>query len=413
MTQIIEQLGNVSTSPTELRWRRPLRILFLNYEFPPSGGGAGNATYNTALELSRRGHRVDVLTARLRNQADVDNEEELRIHRVFSHRLGIHESGLFGAATYLVSAFGRLRRLVKEYDYDIFHFYFGLPTGLLALYVHFVLKKPYVLSIRGSDVPGYDNTRWYLRPLHFLLRPLSRFIWSHAASVVALSKHLRDLAQMTAPELEIGVIGNAVASELFPRKPSTIHPGPIHLVCVCRLVKRKGLRFLIEAMTELENDGITLEIVGTGDQEPDTRRLINDSGLSERITMTGYLPRECIADRHHAADVFVLPSLSESFGQVLLEAMSCGLPVIASRVGGIPETIEHGVNGLLVEPGSSKSLVAAIRRMAAEPALRNEIGANNARTARTLYSWKSVADRYENIYAETINSKNASDRRRA
>lgn len=413
MTQIASNITRAIPIEPKKHRRKQLSVLFLNYEFPPSGGGAGNATYNTALEMSRRGHQVHVLTARLPNQTDVDNEGNLTIHRVSSHRRGIHESGLFGAATYLFTALRRLRHLARTHDYDVFHFYFGLPTGLLALYARFVLKKPYIISLRGSDVPGYDRTNWYLQPLHFVLRPLSRYIWSHAVSVVAISRHLRDLAQNTAPALEIGVIGNAVDTNLFPRKSDQIHPNPVHLVYVGRLVKRKGLQYLIEAMQSLEEDGTTLEIVGSGDQESEVRNLIDDLGLADRVIMSGYVPRECLADRYHAADVFVLPSLSESFGQVLLEAMSCGLPIVASKAGGIPETIEHNANGLLVEPASPKALVAAIRRLASNAGLRNAIGAKNARQARSHYSWTRVADRYEELYIDAISCKPASERRLA
>lgn len=396
--------------PVPIRKKR-LRILLLNYEFPPSGGGAGNATYYTALELSRRGHRVDVLTARLPNQPDVDTVGSMRVHRVYSHRRSVHESGLFGAATYLVMALRRLRHLTRSNDYNLYHFYFGLPTGILALYVHLVLKKPYIISLRGSDVPGYDHTHGYLQPLHLVLRPISRYLWTRAAAVVALSKHLRDLARLTTPKLDISVIGNAVDDELFPGKPHERQPGPLRLICVCRLIKRKGINFLIEAMQILDEEDITLEIVGTGDSHAEIDALVRASGVEHKITMTGYVPRECLAERYHAADVFILPSLSESFGQVLLEAMSCGLPVIASRVGGIPETIEHGVNGLLVQPGNARALVAAIQKLAANPELTRELGDNNAKRARSHYSWRVIADRYEDIYRRTLGSESTSDSR--
>ena len=390
-----------------------LKVLFLNYEFPPSGGGAGNATYQTALEMSRRGHDVDVLTARLPNQPAVDKIEKLTIHRVLSYRRSVHESGLLGTVIYLVAALGRLRSLAKSQNYDLFHFYFGLPTGLLGLYVRFVLRKPYIISLRGSDVPGYDTTRWYLQPLHIVLRPVSRYLWSHAASVIALSRHLRDLAQLTTPQLDIKVIGNAVDAAMFPKKPASIHPDPIRLICVCRLVKRKGLIYLIDAMREMRNDDVTLQIVGTGDNRKEIESLIDQSDVAHNITMVGYVPRECLVDYYHDADVFVLPSLSESFGQVIVEAMSCGLPVVASRVGGIPETIEHGVNGLLVEPASSQALVSAIRRLISEPGLRSKIGANNARQARAEFSWAAVAARYEEVYLQAIHSEARKSRRQA
>lgn len=407
MAQSVTQLKRKTSDVANFPGRKRLKVLFLNYEFPPSGGGAGNATYYTALELSRRGHKVDVLTARLPNQSGLDSVESMTVHRVYSHRRGVHESGLFGAAAYLATAFRRLRHLARANDYDVYHFYFGMPTGMLSFYVRSVLKKPYIISLRGSDVPGYDTGTWYLQPLHFALRPLSRTIWSGAAAVVAISGHLRALATLTTPKLDMDIIGNAVDTDLFPAKPPSPQREGLRLICVCRLIKRKGIRFLIEAMRQLDNDPITLDIVGTGDLEKEIAALVAASGVGHKITLTGYVPRECLAERYHAADIFVLPSLSESFGQVLLEAMSCGLPIIASRVGGIPETVEHGVNGLLVEAGNAESLAAAIRKLAADRPTLSKMGNRNAEMARTRFTWRSVADRYEQTYIEALGGEPA------
>lgn len=366
------------------------------------GGGAGNATRHTALELGRRGHKVDVLTARLPEQSDVEIHDNLTVYRVYTRRKSIHQAGLLGAVTYLLSAVPKLRQLARANDYDIFHFYFGLPTGLLALYVHWVLKKPYVIALRGSDVPGYDNTQRYLRPLHRLLRPLSRFIWSRAAAVTAISDHLRALAHGTMSDIDISVIRNAVDTEMFPRTTRSRRPGPLRLVCVCRLIRRKGLEHLVHAVGDLRDLGAELEIVGSGQQYEYLASLIDRLGLADRITLTGYVPRERLADHYNAADIFVLPSISESFGQVLLEAMSTGLPVIASRVGGIPEFVEHGAGGLLIEPGSREAIVGAVRQLAAEPELRRAMGARNYRQARDEHHWSSVARQYEELYLEAI-----------
>lgn len=366
------------------------------------GGGAGNATRHTALELSRRGHEVDVLTARLPEQSDVEIQGNLTVYRVHTKRRSIHQAGLLGAVTYLLSALPKLRQLARANDYDIFHFYFGLPTGLLALYVHWVLKKPYVIALRGSDVPGYDNTQRYLRPLHWMLHPLSRLIWSRAAGVTAISEHLKALARGTMSDVDISVIRNAVDTEMFPRRRGKRRPGPLRLVCVCRLVRRKGLEHLVHAVGDLRDTGAELEIVGSGQQYEHLASLIDGLGLADRVKLTGYVPRERLADHYNAADIFVLPSISESFGQVLLEAMSTGLPVVASRVGGIPEFVEHGAGGLLIEPGSREAIVGAVRQLAAEPELRRAMGDWNYRQAREQHHWSSVARQYEELYLEAI-----------
>ena len=402
-------LAHKSSAPDTVNQQpRPLQILCLNYEFPPMGGGAGNATRQTAIELQKMGHTVHVLTSRLPGQAKIQHSGPISIFRVFSTRRSIHECGWIGVISYIVSGFFKQIRLARIHKYDIYHYYFGLPTGLLALYTHWILKKPYIISLRGSDVPGYDRTRRYLQPLHFLLRPLLCYVWRNAAYVIGLSQNLRALAHEVSPTTDIGVISNGIDSTLFPRKDSIVRIGPVRLICVCRLVQRKGLKFLIEAMRELRNDGVTLEIVGAGESEKEVRDLIDGYDLNENILLTGYVPRSRIATRYQEADIFLLPSISESFGQVLLEAMSCGLPIVASRAGGIPETVEHGTGGLLVEPGSSRDIVNAVRLLAHDPVLREKMAHYNAERAREQYSWTAVALEYASLYQNAVSAERPS-----
>jgi glycosyltransferase involved in cell wall biosynthesis len=390
-------------SPNDERLvERPLRILCLNYEYPPMGGGAGNATRCTAIELARLGHVVHVLTSRLPAQPAVETVNSVTVCRVWSLRRSLHQCGLFGALSYVFSAFAALVRLARTYDYDVYHFYFGLPTGILALYVHFVLRKPYVLALRGSDVPGYDETKWFMRPLHAMLRPLSRMLWRNASSVTVLTKHLQELAQRTLPDLSSVIIGNGVDSERFPSRPRDSRSTRIRLICVCRLVSRKGLEFLVEAMQELKRDGITLDIVGSGPEQQRLAEQIRSRGLGDHIRLTGYVGSEHLHRYYHQADVFVLPSLSESFGQVLLEAMSSGLPIVASAIGGIPEIIRDKTNGLLVPPKDAKALVQAIRWLADNPRQRVRIARYNAQQARERYAWRAIASQYEALYYRAL-----------
>lgn len=375
-----------------------LRILCLNYEYPPMGGGAGNATHHTAIELGRLGHMVHVLTSRLTAQAEVETIESVTVCRVPSFRRSIHQCGIRGALSYLVFAFVKLMRLARTYDYDVYHFYFSLPTAVLALYVRLVLKKPYLISLRGSDVPGYDETSWYMGPLHTLLRPLTRYLWRHAASVTVLSRDLGRLAQRTYAPLEPVVIPNGNDSELFPRKPPEVRPGKLRLLCVCRVVDRKGLRFLIEAMKQLRGHGVELRIAGTGEAHARLARLVKEQGVEDCVSLLGYVPRARLSRCYHQADVFVLPSLSESFGQVLLEAMSSGLPIVTTSVGGIPETVHHARSGLLVPPADSDALVRAVLWLQGNPARRAHMGEYNAEHVRKRYSWPAVAAQYEALY---------------
>ncbi len=392
-------------TPVRRTGRDALRILIVNYEYPPMGGGAANATANTARELAAMGHQVHVLTSRLHGQLVTENIDGVNVVRAVSVRRSIHECGLLGALTFIVAAALKLRGLCRNNEFDICHYYFGLPTGLLSIYTGWILNIPYVVSLRGSDVPGYDATRASLKPLHGVLKPLLRQIWRRAAAVVALSGGLKRLARETAPQQAIDVVGNAIASDQFPAARRSFQREPLRLICVCRLVRRKGLAHLLEAMQTLGRSGHRLELVGSGELMKDVRERIHELGIGNYVHLPGYVPRERLADYYNDADLFVLPSLSESFGQVLLEAMSCGLPIVATRVGGIPETITHGDNGLLVKPGDAGELVVAVQALADDPAKRRRMAEHNASLARTVYRWETVAARYEDIYVKAIGER--------
>jgi glycosyltransferase involved in cell wall biosynthesis len=143
-----------------------MRVLIANYEFPPVGGGASKVSYELAKKLVEKGHDVVVLTSRYGNLDRFEKRDGIMIHRVWSWRKGIHDSGLRGAFTYLISALPVLRRILKTEPIDVVHYFFGLPTGLLSVYSHGIAKKPYIISLRGSDVPLYDRDSSKLMMLH-------------------------------------------------------------------------------------------------------------------------------------------------------------------------------------------------------------------------------------------------------
>lgn len=380
----------------------PLNILFLNYEYAPMGGGAGNATHQTARHLVEQGHCVHVLTSALPAQSAVETIDGVVISRVPSYRRSMLECGLFGAASYLVFAFFKLMRLARIYRYDLYQFYFGLPTGLLALYVHWVLRKPYVIALRGSDVPGYDESGWFMAPLHGMLRPLTRYLWRNAAAVTVLSDGLRQIARRTVPDIDFKLITNGIDGTRFPRKIDREQRRKIRLMTVCRMVRRKGLEHLIEAMRDLGRDRVELWLIGGGQEQAHVARLVHKLDLADDIWMPGYVRREMLPRYYQQCDIFVLPSLSESFGQVLLEAMSTGLPIVATTVGGIPEIVHENRGGILIPPADSRAIVEAVRSLIASPERFAEMGRYNAEQTRQRYTWSFVATEYESVYRHVL-----------
>jgi glycosyltransferase involved in cell wall biosynthesis len=384
-----------------------MRVLLLNYEYPPLGGGAGVATHALARGLASRGVAVDVITAGDREECrsevlwdgHASAEGLLTVYRVKSRRSGVHEAGMAGALSYLRAALPLVRARLRDEHYDIVHLFFSLPTGALLPLLN-LGDTPVIVSLRGSDVPGYDPCQPGLERAHRVLRPLTRWIWHRADRVVAVCESLGRLALRTDPALSYSVIPNGVDLTRF--RPSSRarsrHPNKVRCLAVARLVERKGVADLIRAIAALERGRYELEIVGAGPDERELRWMTEQLGLTREVLFTGSLDRAAIPGRYRDADIFTLAPWEEAFGNVFAEALASGLPIVGSTVGGIPELVEHGKNGFLVPPREPVALAAAIRLLADNPLLRAEIGRRNRMHAEANLSWARATTRYLSVY---------------
>jgi glycosyltransferase involved in cell wall biosynthesis len=385
-----------------------MRILVLNYEYPPLGGGAAVATAALAQGLMERGVAVDVVTAgaepgaerRTSDPATEGSEEgSLTVYRVRSRRSGVHQAGMGDAASYLVGALPVIRRLLRIHKYDAVHVFFSLPTGALLPFLP-LRDTPVVVSLRGSDVPGYDLHNSSLQRVHWLLAPLTRWIWRRANRVVAVCESLGQLALHTWPDLRYAVVPNGVDLTLFhPADPATRRRSKrIRCLAVARLIERKGVGDLLRSLALLERGRFELEIVGGGADEQVLHDLATRLGVAQDVRFLGPLSRAEVAKRYRAADLFTLPSSAEAFGNVFAEALASGLPIVGSATGGIPDLVEHGSNGLLVPPGDVHALARAIRYLADDPGLRTEMSSRNRAKAEATLEWAQVTRRYLSIY---------------
>jgi glycosyltransferase involved in cell wall biosynthesis len=385
-----------------------MRILVLNYEYPPLGGGAGVATAALAQALVDRGVVVDVVTASAGRDAErratarPDErlpESGLTLYRVRSRRTGIHQAGMIGAASYLINALPLVRRLLRTHRYDAVHIFFSLPTGALLPLLN-LRGVPIVVSLRGSDVPGYDPFNIGMQWAHRLLLPLTRWIWRRADRVVAVCESLGRLTSRSCPGLAYAVVPNGVDLTLFHPAEATRarQTGRLRCLAVARLVERKGLGELIRAFAQLERGRFELEIVGDGPDDRLLRDLAAGLGVAHEVRFVGSVDRAGVALRYREADLFTLPSSAEAFGNVFAEALASGLPIVGSTVGGIPELVEHGTNGLLVPPGDPHTLAQAISYLADDPQLRAEMSSRNRAKAEATLQWAQVTKRYLSIY---------------
>ena len=259
---------------------------------------------------------------------------------------------------------------------------------------------PYIVSVRGSDVPGY-NKRFSLD--YYFLKPLLNRVYSSAASVIANSQGLQTLFESQFPSLPAGVIPNGVDTKGFA-PISRIPRSTISLITVARLIPRKGIDLLIQACQELERRNIdfTLHIVGDGPEEDTLKKLSSTLGLSGHVQFHGRMERGQLAQLLPRCDLFVLPSHAEGMSNAALEAMACGLPLVLTDTGGSKELIDG--NGEIVPTGDQGALTTTLLQFLSYPDELKTMGLQS-RALAEQFSWKRAAVQYRDLYYKTIEEK--------
>jgi L-malate glycosyltransferase len=365
-----------------------MKLLIVNNEFPPVGGGAGRTTYYLARELSKLGIEVSILTTTSSVPMDLPALPGVKIHRVFSWRKSIHEAGKRGIAMFVL--LGTLRfALLNPKKYDLVYYFSSIPSGLLSILAP---HSPSILSLRGLDVPGRDKDSFSL--IHTLLKPINLRTWHWADVVTASSANLAETAKLSAPDLPILVCYNGIDTDTFYSVTGVgawSEGKPFQIIGVSRLIKLKGFQYLIQAMCDLPPDQFQLTLVGKGNYEPELQALTDQLGIRDRVTFAGFHGHETLPDLLRQADLFVLPSYGDSYATAFLEAMACGVPVVGANAGGAPELIKHGKNGWLVPPHDPSALAEAIRTLASNKELRCQISQRALEDIYREHSWEAYA----------------------
>lgn len=367
-----------------------MRLLFINYEFPPLGGGGSNANLHLFHEFSNIPDlQIDCVTsAPGEEQEVVDFSSNIRLYRLPVGKRDIHYWRQSEILRFLWKARRTVVDLLAREPYDLCHAFFGFPSGLIPWINR--SKIPYLVSLRGSDVPGF-NPRLGLE--YRLLTPLFRAIWSGASGVIANSEGLKELATRSW-QGPIGVIPNGVDTDAF--SPGDVGSGT-RLLCVSRLVGRKGVRHLVEAMPLVRDRiaGAHLTIVGSGKEEDVLRHLADSLGVSGCIRFAGALPHGSLPALYGQADLYVQPSFYEGMSNTILEAMASGLPIVTSAEGGVEELLLG--NARRVPYGDASRLAETIIELLGDQESLRRMG-EQSRTIAEQFSWKSVADAYLSKY---------------
>ena len=386
-----------------------MKLLLLNYEYPPLGGGAGRAMQSIAKQLVEMGHDVDIITSHTKFSFSYILDGGVKVYTVPSLRKGIHDCGLRGAFTYLIFGYLKLLKLFCHNKYDFIHYFFSLPTAFLSLLPGKHRRVPYIISLRGSDVPNYDIYNKKLELLHKIYLPITKLIWKRAKAVIAVTKSLKRTALFTNPRQEIEVIPNGIDTDLFtPNNNGKRNDNEFRLIIVSRLIERKGIQYVLCALSEIKDESIRLLIIGEGNYETELRNMCNKLGLKSVVTFTGFRRRDTIPAYFSQSDVFILPSLAEAFGNVIAEAMACGLPIISTDEGGIPDLVGEE-NGILVKPRNVEQIKSAIMTMKPNEEMRIRMGKANTAKIEQKYKWEKVALAYNRTYEKSLNGSYRKD----
>lgn len=381
-----------------------MRLLMLNNEYPPIGGGTATANYYVIRDLAERGFNVDLVTSTPAN-GKFEIEElspTARVFRVPINNQNPHYQSERELLTYIYNAFFHIRTLYKgnEPKYDLCHAWSGLPAGALALLLKWKRDLPYIVGLRGSDVPGYDVRYTWLYP--FLKPPLS-MIWGSSSAITANSYELRNLAHEFRPKDYIEVIPNGVDLDRFhvTDLKANSENGTFKILCVARLVERKGIGDLIDAVQYIrqEREDFQLVFVGRGDKEREFRAQVEREGLSQWVDFRGAVLHFDVPAVYNEADIFILPSLNEGMSNAVLEAMASGLPIITTYTGGTAEMLRG--NGIVVPKQSPDAIAKAILEIWNNDTLRFNMGERSRAIAESL-TWKRVADDYIHLYERTM-----------
>ena len=377
-----------------------MRILIINSEYPPIGGGAGNASANIARELAILGFQVSFVTAHFGNLPREEIIDNVTIYRIPSLRRKLDRSGALEQLAFIISASFWTFNWARRHKHQATLAFFGVPSGAPALFLKWIYKIPYIVSLRGGDVPGFRP--YDFKTFHKLIGPFLRVIWKNAFAIIANSAGLRDLALAFDSRFEIPVIPNGVDLEKYvvPERDWS----PPRLLSAGRIVYQKGLDLGLRTLSQLKDLDWHWEIAGDGPQLDNLKLLANELGIADRVTFLGWQSREELTKRYHRANVFLFPSRHEGMPNVVLEAMACGLPVVATRIAGSEELVVEAETGFSVQTENVDELRDALRRILSDSNLRKQMGRASRRRVEESYSWKKVAGQYAAFLKDAVKS---------
>jgi L-malate glycosyltransferase len=358
-----------------------------------SFGGSGVVATEIGMALGRRGHRVCFLSDKPPSRLDRNAPN------VSFHEVALLDYPLVAHRSYALALTAKMIEVARAEKLDLLHVHYAIPHAVSAVMTKQILgaSAPKVVStLHGTDVTLVGTEHGF--------QPLTHFAVTASDAVTTPSRWLAETARANlglAADLRIDVIPNFVDVTLFtppaardrPQSPALIH------VSNFRPIKRVEDVVRIFAAV-LATTPCRLELVGDGPDRPRVQALVQALGLDGNVRFRGEM--DDLVDLYGASRVFLLPSESESFGLAALEAMACGVPVVASDVGGLPDVVADGETGFLAPVGDVPALAECARRLLIDDALHETMSRLARERAETCFSLGPAVDRYEAVYRRVL-----------
>ncbi len=368
-----------------------MKIHYFGADYPPTGGGISTYSFEWIEAVSRQDQveGIKVLIFDNKNPREEILGEKIKIKTV---------SGI----NFFYVGLKVFQRFWSMGDFDIFHSFNLFPVGFWVVFWGKVFRKKTMVSFYGTDANDTSGS--------FKTFFLKKYTFKNTSSMITISEYTKQatLKKYGLNEEYIKVIYPVVPSSLLYqnqgddqeiRKMYNLTKDDFAIVSVCRLVKRKGVEFLVRALAQIKDPNIHLFIIGNGKEKENLVKLVSDFGLEKTVHILGKV--QDIIPFYKVADVSTLVSYTiddegdfEGLGLVLLEAQSYGVPVIGSRSGGIPEAFEDGVTGIVVEPRNIDDIAYAVLKMKNDREYTKSLSKNTKIFLESRFGIKNTILRY-------------------
>lgn len=375
-----------------------MRILVLNHEYPPVGGGGGRVSQDLNLGFCSHGHEVKIITPYLKELSRNECHSHYEIIRVPALRKYAFRATLTDMGAYIISSFITGSRLIRTWHPDIIQGHFAVPAGAAARMLSKRFHIPYFLTAHLGDIPGGvpEKTGTWFR----IFYPFTKKIWEDAERIITVSSFTRELAKQSYPGIEPDLIFNGVDTEVIKPDHLEVHD-PIQIVFAGRFMEQKNPLLIIEVLNQLKVLRWHCVMMGDGPLKPVVEQKIKEYGLQDRFTLPGWINPEQVIATYQASDILFMPSRSEGLPVAGVQAIAMGLVPVLSNVGGCPDLVNQNENGFLIPSDDIAAFTKAIQTLLADQALLLRFKEKSCMLAKK-FDLKHIVAQYETVMKEIL-----------